>query len=52
MKAEMLRRARRNWCTTTVPMSTNRANIRKWVRAVRMLGDRWILAKQVTRKEV
>jgi hypothetical protein len=29
---------------------TNRHNMRAWVRSVRFLGDKWLLAVQVVRK--
>lgn len=33
-----------------VPEHINRANQRKWVRAVLMLGEKWLLAKKVERR--
>lgn len=51
MKTEMLRRARKNWSVADVPMQTNRSNMRKWVKAIRVLGDKWILASPVRRKD-
>lgn len=45
MKVTMLKMARRLWCVGHADRATQRANMRKWVRSVRMLGDRWVLAK-------
>jgi hypothetical protein len=51
MKTEMLRRARKNWFVAGVPTQTSRSNMRKWVKAVRVLGDKWILVSPVRRKD-
>lgn len=42
MKTQMLRLVRR--------LYENRYYQRQWVRSVRMLGDRWLLARQVQRQ--
>ena len=34
-----------------VPRELNRINQWKWVTAVRMLGDKWLLAQNVVRKD-
>jgi len=34
-----------------VPASTTRYNRRTWVRAVRHLGDKWLLAEPVAKQE-
>ena len=49
MKTEMLKRVRRLFNVDYVPREINRANQRKWVRSVRMLGSNWLLAKYVGR---
>lgn len=43
----MLSRARRLFNSEYVPRSVNRANQRKWVRSLRLLGRRWLLAQYV-----
>lgn len=49
MKTEALRHVRRLWTNPLAPREINRANQIKWVRAVRMLGDKWLLAKHVNK---
>lgn len=51
MNTKMLKVARRLWNVADVPAQVNRANARKWARSVRLLGDRWLLAQPVQRKE-
>lgn len=49
MKTSMLSRVRRLYpVTDTTPASAVRHNRRAWVRSVRMLGSRWLLATPVT----
>jgi hypothetical protein len=50
MNAKMLRHVRQLWNSPLVTREINRANQRKWIRQVRILGDRWLLAKYVERK--
>lgn len=50
MNTTLLTKARRLWALPDVPASTARHNMRTWARAVRRLGDRWLLAKQIERK--
>ena len=50
MNVRILRHVRKLWNVDYVPREINRANQRKWVRSVRLLGDRWLLAKQIERK--
>ena len=50
MKTEALRHVRQLWSNPLAPREINRANQIKWVRAIRQLGDRWLLAQQVVRK--
>ena len=52
MNTDMLRLARRLYNVDYVPRETNRANQRKWVRSVRLLGSRWLLAEYVSRKVI
>lgn len=46
MKTKLLTTARRLWCTGHADRDTQRANVRKWVRSVRFLGDRWVMATE------
>ena len=43
MKIELLKASRKLWNVQHVPRELNRINQRKWVQAVRMLGDKWVL---------
>lgn len=49
MNTVFLKTARRIWCVGHADRETQRANIRKWVRSLRQLGDRWVMAKHETR---
>lgn len=49
MNTHMLKHVRTLWNVDYVPREVNRANQLKWVRSVRALGDRWLLAQRVTR---
>lgn len=44
MNTTMLSMARRLFIHEGVPASTARHNIRGWVRSVRHLGDKWLIA--------
>lgn len=44
MNVRMLTHVRALWNSPDVPQSINRANQRKWIRSIRILGDRWLLA--------
>lgn len=48
-KTELIRTAIKLWNVKHMDKKTNRANARKWLRAVEFLGDRWLLAKKVGR---
>ena len=50
MKTKMLKMARRLFNVDYVPREINRANQLKWARSVKMLGDNWLLAKYVERR--
>ncbi len=52
MKTHVLTRVRKHFNSDLVPASTNRHNARAWCRAVRLLGDRWLLANPATRAEL
>lgn len=47
MKTKMLTASRRLWNTGNPIL--DRRNQREWVRAIRLLGDKWLLAKNVER---
>lgn len=49
MNTTMLKLARRLWCVGHADRATQRANMRKWVRSVRLLGDRWVMAAREPR---
>lgn len=49
MKTKMLTKARQLWRTGDTRL--DRRNQRAWVQAIRRLGDKWLLAKHVQRKE-
>jgi hypothetical protein len=51
MKTKLLKTARRLWCTGHADRETQRSNVRKWVRSIRFLGDKWVAAAQQTRLE-
>jgi len=50
MNVRMLRHVRELWSVEHVSLETNRANQRKWVRSVRLLGDKWLFAQHIQRK--
>jgi hypothetical protein len=52
MNTTMLKRARKHFCHAAVPTHTARHNMRAWVRALRFLGDRWLLSKPQERRNV
>lgn len=49
MDTTMLRLVRELFAVDYVPKHTQRHNQRQWVRSVRRLGDRWLLARPVNR---
>jgi len=51
MDITYLRIARRLWTVDYIPYWEQRANMRKWIRALRVVGDKWLLANQELRKE-
>jgi len=51
MKTNMLIHVREMFAVEHVPKHTQRHNQRQWVRSVRQLGDRWILAKPINVKD-
>jgi hypothetical protein len=51
MNTKMLRHVRTLYNTEGVDKRINRHNQRQWVRSIRFLGDKWLLAKHVQRKD-
>ena len=51
MNTQVLKTVRRLFNVDYVPKAQNRHNQRAWVRSVRSLGDKWLLSKQVERKQ-
>lgn len=49
MNTTMLRLARKNFCHDMAPINTQRHNIRAWVRSLRILGDKWLLARYINK---
>jgi hypothetical protein len=52
MNTTMLKRARKLWCLDYIPHHQQRANIRAWVRAIRVVGNNWLLLKNIEREEI
>lgn len=50
MKTRLLRMTRRLWGVDYVAPEINRANQLKWARSVARLGDKWLLAQPVPKK--
>jgi len=51
MRVNMLKHVRELFAVDYVPKHTQRHNQRQWVKNVRRLGDKWLLAKPVQRKD-
>jgi hypothetical protein len=51
MNVIALRHVRKLYNSPYVTANANRHNQRAWVRSVRQLGDKWILAARVGRKD-
>ena len=51
MNTKMLKHVRTLYNTKDVDKRINRHNQRQWVRSIRYLGDKWLLATPVQRKE-
>jgi hypothetical protein len=47
MNIKMLIKARKLWCIDTSTYHQQRHNMREWVRAIRVVGDNWLLNKKV-----
>lgn len=46
----LLKRARLHFCHDMAPRHVQRHNVRAWVRSLRFLGNRWLLAQPLERK--
>jgi hypothetical protein len=51
MDTTILKRARQLWANPDVPVCIQRHNIRAWVRSVRFLGDKHLLAIKISKKD-
>jgi len=49
MNTAQLTRVRSLFCVAGVPTHIQRHNCRQWVKSIRNLGDKWLLAKKVER---
>jgi len=47
MNTKMLVKAWQLFSVEYMPPEINRANQRKWIRSIRILGDKWLLAKHI-----
>lgn len=47
MKTKALRRVRQLFNSPHIPAEHNRSYQRQWVRQVRRLGDKWLLARPI-----
>lgn len=52
MNTKALRHVRKLFCHENAPRSVQRHNCRQWVRSIRFLGDKWLLAKPINRIDV
>ncbi len=48
-QSQLLRQAIRLWSNPLVSKNVQRHNQRAWLRSVQMLGDKWLLARQIGR---
>jgi hypothetical protein len=46
---ELVKKAQKLWSVDYIPKEVNRHNRRAWIRAVQMVGDRWLLLRKVER---
>ncbi|MEI7515630.1 MAG: hypothetical protein WCK81_09580 [Betaproteobacteria bacterium] len=51
MNTRFLKQVRRIFASYDAPQATIRSYQRQWVRSVRQLGDKWLVAKQIERIE-
>jgi hypothetical protein len=51
MNTQALKQVRSLFCVNGVPVHTQRHNCRQWVKSIRHLGDKWLLAQPVKRPQ-
>jgi len=51
MNISMLKRVRELYNVDYLSYQANRANQRKWIKAIRMVGDKWLLKQKGKRNE-
>jgi hypothetical protein len=49
MNVQALKTVRRLFCISGVPRNIQRHNCQQWVKSIRFLGDKWLLATPVTK---
>jgi hypothetical protein len=49
MNTKLLSHVRQLFASYDAPPSTIRSYQRQWIRSVRQLGDKWLIAKQIQR---
>jgi len=49
MNVEALKTVRRLFCIEGVPRNVQRHNCQQWVRSIRFLGNKWLLANPVSK---
>jgi hypothetical protein len=49
MNVQALKTVRRLFCIEGVPAHVQRHNCQQWVKSIRFLGNKWLLAKQVSK---
>ena len=51
-KISLMRHAVKLWQVPHVPREINRANARKWLRSVELLGDKWLVGQPRTKEQL
>ncbi len=51
-KMQLAKHALRLWNVRHVDKQTNRANVRKWLRSVELLGDKWLFSHPRTKEQL
>lgn len=51
MNTTRLRQVRQYFSNDIAPRHVARHNMRRWVRSVRLLGDKWLMAKPMARTQ-
>jgi hypothetical protein len=51
MKTNVLKKLRETYNNPWVPPEFNRSYQRQWVKQIRRLGDKWLLAKPINKPE-